>query len=247
MSYNPFSLEGKTILVTGASSGIGKATAIECSKMGATLVITGRNKERLHEVYSLLNGNNHLQILADLTETQDIDNIIKNVPKLDGIVLSAGKSLTLPIPFCSREKFDSYFDINFFSPVEIIRLLYKKKILKNASSIVFISSVGGVTGFNPGNSIYGASKAALNSFMRFCANEFASRKIRVNSICPGMIDTPLIHRGTITEDQLKEFANNYLLKRFGTVEEIAWGAIYFLSDASAWTTGTSLIINGGGQ
>jgi NAD(P)-dependent dehydrogenase (short-subunit alcohol dehydrogenase family) len=244
MENNPFSLDGKTILVTGASSGIGQTTAISCAKMGANVVITGRDQGRLPATADL-SGTAVTQIVADLTVQADMENLLAALPPLDGAVLCAGNSTTLPLQFGSREKFDEMFDVNFFAPVELLRLMYKKKILQKGSSVVLLASIGGTHSFMPGNGVYGASKAALNSVMKYAAREYASRKIRVNSICPGMVDTPLIHRGTITEEQLAEDAKRYPLGRYGKPEDIANGAIYLLSDASSWLTGHDLVIDGG--
>ena len=154
ITYNPFSLEGKTILVTGASSGIGRATAIECSKMGAKLIICGRNRERLEETISNLYGNEHQIFEGDLLQNDVLDNLISIVPQLDGVVLSAGKGLSLPFQFSTREKFDDIFNINFFSPLELLRLLVKKKKFNLNRSVVFIVSIGGVRRFTVGNSIF---------------------------------------------------------------------------------------------
>lgn len=245
MSYNPFSLEGKTILVTGASSGIGQKTAIECSKMGAKMVITGRNEERLSETFSMLEGAGHIQRLAELTSQEDINSLIEGLPTLDGLVLCAGSGITKPFQFCTREQFDKVFNINFFAPVELLRLLVKKKILIKSSSVVFVSSIGGVRSFNPGNGVYGASKAALNSTMKFCAVELAPKKIRVNSVNPGMVHTKLINPSTISAEQLQLNMEKYPLKRYGETIDVALGIIYLLSDASSWVTGHSLVIDGG--
>ncbi len=247
MNFNPFSLAGKTILVTGASSGIGKETAIECSRMGARVILTARNPERLNETFSQLDPevDGHMQLLADLTVKEDIEGLISQLPSLDGVVLSAGNSTTLPLQFGSRDKFDDMFNVNFFAPVELLRLLYKKKMLAKGASVVMIASIGGTHSFMPGNGVYGASKAALNSVMRYAAREYASRKVRVNSICPGMVDTPLIHRGTITEEQLAEDCKKYPLGRYGKPEDVAAGVVYLLSDASSWVTGHDLVIDGG--
>lgn len=244
MDYNPFSLNGKTILVTGASSGIGQATAVACAKMGAEVVITGRDAERLQATAEMI-GKEVLQVVADLTDPAGIDNLIAALPPLNGAVLCAGNSTTLPLQFGTREKFDEMFDVNFFAPVELMRLMYKKKILQKGASVVILASIGGTHSFMPGNGVYGASKAALNSVMKYAAREYASRKMRVNSICPGMVDTPLIHRGTITEEQLAEDVKRYPLGRYGKPEDIANGAVYLLSDASSWLTGHDLIIDGG--
>lgn len=247
MSYNPFSLDGKTILVTGASSGIGRETAIGCSRMGARVVITARNEERLQQTFNQLDGavDGHMQLVADLTSQADLEQLVQSLPPLHGAVLCAGNSTTLPLQFGSREKFDSMFDVNFFAPVELLRLLYKKKILVKGASVVMIASIGGTHSFMPGNGVYGASKAALNSIMKYAAREYSSRRVRVNSICPGMVDTPLIHRGTITEEQLAEDCKKYPLGRYGRPEDIASGVVYLLSDAACWVTGHDLVIDGG--
>lgn len=244
MEYNPFTLKGKTILVTGASSGIGQATAVECAQMGAEVVITGRDTERLQATADLM-GTLNAQIAADLTNQEDVERLVASLSPLDGAVLCAGNSTTLPLQFGSREKFDEMFNVNFFAPVELLRLMYKKKVLQKGASVVLIASIGGTHSFMPGNGVYGASKAALNSLMKYAAREYASRKIRVNSICPGMVDTPLIHRGTITEEQLAEDAKRYPLGRYGKPDDIANGAVYLLSDASSWLTGHDLVIDGG--
>ncbi len=245
MEYNnPFSLQGKTILITGASSGIGQATAIACAQMGADVVITGRDAERLQATADLM-GEAKGQIVADLIVQEDVEKLVAALPPLDGAVLCAGNSTTLPLQFGTREKFDDMFDVNFFAPVELLRLMYKKKVLQKGASVVLIASIGGTHSFMPGNGVYGASKAALNSVMKYAAREYASRKVRVNSICPGMVDTPLIHRGTITEEQLAEDAKRYPLGRYGRPDDIAHGAIYLLSDAASWLTGHDLVIDGG--
>ena len=242
---NPFSLEGKTILITGASSGIGRETALSCARMGASVVITARNAERLKETFDQLEASSKTQILADMTDNKDVEALVASLPPLDGAVLCAGNSITLPLQFGTREKFDDMFEVNFFAPIELLRLIYKKKVLQKGASVVLIASIGGTHSFMPGNGVYGASKAALNSVMKYAAREYASRKVRVNSICPGMVDTPLIHRGTITEEQLAEDAKRYPLGRYGRPEDIANGALYLLSDASSWLTGHDLIIDGG--
>lgn len=243
--YNPFSLEGKTILVTGASSGIGQATAIECSKLGARLVITGRNAERLQETMNQLDGEGHLQVIAELTNGDDVLKLVETVPALNGLVLCAGRGMTLPLNFATREKFDQILDVNFFAPTESLRMLLKKKKLSKGSSVAFVSSVGGNYSFNPGNGVYGVSKAALNSAMKFWAVELAPKKIRVNSVNPGMVNTKLVNGGTFTDEQRAADMARYPLGRYGEPYEIAQGIVYLLSDASSWVTGHSLVIDGG--
>ena len=233
------------VLVTGGSSGIGREAALECARMGADVVITGRDAGRLQETFDQIEASQKSQIVADLTVADDIDRLVASLPALDGAVLCAGNSTTLPLQFGTREKFDEMFDVNFFAPVELLRLLYKKKRLNKGASVVLIASIGGTHSFMPGNGIYGASKAALNSVMKYAAREYASRRVRVNSICPGMVDTPLIHRGTITDEQLAEDAKRYPLGRYGQPSDIAHGVVYLLSDASSWLTGHDLVIDGG--
>lgn len=243
--YNPYSLAGKTILVTGASSGIGRETALECSRLGARTIITGRNAGRLQETFERLEGDGHQQVVADLTVEEDVRRLAGEGPRLGGVVLCAGKGLTLPFLYCTREKFDEMFGVNYFAPVELLRLLVRMKRFENDASAVFVASIGGVNVFGGANAIYGATKAAMVSTVKYCALELAPKKIRVNAVNPGMVDTPLIHRGQITEAQMQENAKAYPLRRYGTPADIAHGIVYLLSDASSWVTGQSLVIDGG--
>ena len=245
MGNNPFTLEGRTILITGASSGIGRTTAIECSRMGARLIITGRDSDRLDEVCHELEGSGHQAIIADLTQEDQVESLLSQLPVIDGVVLCAGQGTVVPFKMADRKKIDPIFEINYFAPVELMRQLIKKKKLANESSVVFVSSIGGVDSITIGNSIYGASKAALNSAMRFCALELAPKKIRVNSVCPGMVNTKLIKGGAVSEEQHQADMQKYPLKRYGEPEDIAHGIVYLLSNASSWVTGHSLFIDGG--
>ncbi len=244
VSYNPFSLEGKTILVTGASSGIGRSTAIECSKLGAHLVITARNKERLQETFDLLEGDSHIQILGDLTNAEDVERIVEATPKLDGLVNNAGISIVKPVSFVNQEDLEKVFNTNTFAPIVFTRLLLKKKKLNPKASIVFTSSIASLHS-SLGNSMYGASKAAIVAFMHYCAREMAGKQIRANAVLPAMVNTKLIVDGAISSEQHQLDMQKYPLKRYGEPEEVAWAIIYLLSDAAAWITGTSLILDGG--
>lgn len=243
--YNPFYLEGKTILVTGASSGIGRATAIECSKMGATIIALGRNKDRLQDTFNQLESSNCKQFAVDLTDEEGIKAVLNDIPKLDGIVNAAGIASTTLFQFATPDKIRSIFDVNFFAPVEFTRLLIKKKLVNKGGSIVFISSIDGPINVHVGNSTYSATKSALASIARGMAVELAAKGIRVNYLMPGQTETPLIHGESITQEQLEQDMKSYPLGRYGRPEEVAYGAIYFLSDASTFTTGTGLVIDGG--
>lgn len=243
--YNPFSLKGKNILVTGASSGIGKATAIECSKLGANVIITGRNESRLLETSRLLESGNHAVYSFEMCNPDETKSFVTQLPTIDGLVLCAGINETIPVQFCSPKKFQRIFETNFFSTVELVRLIIKSKRINSGGSIVAISSAGGNFAINFGNGIYGSSKSALSTWCKFLAQELALKKIRVNTICPGMVNTPLIRSGAISDEQLEQEMHRYPLKRFADPVEIAWACIYFLSDASSWVTGTDFLIDGG--
>jgi NAD(P)-dependent dehydrogenase (short-subunit alcohol dehydrogenase family) len=244
-NYNPYTLEGKTILITGATSGIGKATAIECTKLGAKVIITGRNEKRLKETNQELEGSNHISIAADITIEEELVNLVDNIPEIDGLVNVAGIVKTLPFQFINRTDLSNIFSTNFFSPVLLTQKIIKKKKLNKEGSIVFISSIDGPVTAHIGNSMYSASKGAISAISKNMAVDLAVKKIRVNSICPGMTETPLIHSDGITQEQLIEDMRLYPLKRYGEPKEIAWAVIYYLSDASKWTTGSQLIIDGG--
>ncbi|MBQ9174354.1 MAG: SDR family oxidoreductase [Bacteroidales bacterium] len=244
IAYNPFSLENKTILVTGASSGIGQATAIECSKIGARVVITGRNPERLQQTFSQLEGDGHIQIVADLTEDSDIERLAGDVPELDGLVNNAGIGHTSLVRFIKKEDIEKVFMTNEFAPMLLTKSLLKKKKITRGASLVFTASIAAFSNAL-GNSLYSASKAGICAFMRSCAKELADKKIRANAICPGMVETKLIRGGALSEDDLSKDMEKYPLKRYGRPEEIAFAAIYLLSDAASWITGTSLVIDGG--
>jgi NAD(P)-dependent dehydrogenase (short-subunit alcohol dehydrogenase family) len=245
MEYNPFSLKGKTILITGASSGIGRATAVECSKLGAALVITARNAERLNETFLMLDGDGHLQFIADLTDNDSLANLVDFLPALDGCVNNAGINRSLPIQFISFPDLNELFGTNTFAPILLTQLLVKKKKLKKGCSVVFTSSIAGVYRSSMANSMYSASKGAINGFMKNAALELASKGVRVNSVNPAMVQTDLLGKGGISEEQYQEDMKKYPLQRYGKPEEIAFSIIYLLSDASAWVTGSSLLIDGG--
>ena len=244
MSYNPFSLEGKTILVTGASSGIGQATAIECSKMGANVVITGRNIERLQETYSQLEGEGHLQIDADLNDENDIIKLVDQCPVLNGLVNNAGRGKSKPVNFINMEDLQDVYQTNFFGVALLTKALLKKKKIAKGGSIVFTSSISSYM-TAPGLCIYASSKAAVLAYMRTCAIELGVKGIRSNAILPGMVETKLINSGTYTDEDKKNDLNLYPLGRYGSPEDIARAMVFLLSDASSWMTGTEMVIDGG--
>ena len=246
--YNPFSLEGKSILVTGASSGIGRGFAIECSKMGARLVLNGRNQERLNQTLSQLEGGEHVVIAADLSNQEGIDKLVNECPSINGYVHSAGIPKICSVKHIDRSLIEEIVNVNEISPILLTSALLKKKKLQKKSSIVYIASISGVCVSNVGEAPYSTTKGGLSGFTKGAAFELAAQGTRVNTICPGLVPTEILTLSNemFSEEQLKETTQGkYPLKRYGKVEDIAHGAIYLLSDASTWVTGINLIIDGG--
>lgn len=242
---NLFSLNNKTILVTGASSGIGKAIAVSCSQMGAKVIITGRNSKRLNETYILLKGSGHKQVCSDLTNIAQLKEMVENLPKLDGIASNAGIIKSLITKISDPDDVEEVFKINTFAPIHLVQFLLQNKKMNKNASIVFISSIAGVYSGSIGSSLYGSSKAALDGFAKSLALEVAPRGIRVNTVNPGMVDTDLFQNTSISQDLLEIDIMNYPLKRYGKPQDIAYAVVYLLSDATEWITGTSLLIDGG--
>lgn len=246
IGHNPFSLEGKTILVTGASSGIGRGIAVACSKMGATVIINGRNKERLQDTLFQMEGEGHLIAAGDLTEPASLEMLVGQLPKLDGIVQCAGLGQRIPCKDLRSENVNQVMEVNFKAPVMLQAELLRQKKINKGASIVFVASIAS---WSPsfGNSVYSASKGAIISYANCLALELAPRKIRVNCISPAMVWTDLILADGVDEEQLKEDEQKYPLKRYGQPEDIANLAVYMLSDASTWMTGSNVKISGGGK
>ena len=243
--HNPFSLTGKTVLITGASSGIGKAAAIECSKLGARIILTGRNEQRLNETLASLEGEGHQVLPFDLTESSGIKDFVNIVPCLDGLISNAGTNKLSPISFIKENDLHEIFQVNTLTPILLLKELAKKKKLNNGASVIFTSSMAGIGAVATGIGAYSASKGALSAFVKVAALELASKRIRVNAVCPGMIQTKMIYDESIQDEELKKDMERYPLGRYGVPEDIAWAMIYLLSDASSWVTGTNLIIDGG--
>lgn len=242
MTSNPFSLKDKTILITGASSGIGREIAIQTAKSGASLLITGRNKERLDETLALIGSGNHKAIPADLSTTDGINQLVHALPALDGVAHSAGIIKRVPLKLISEKNLNELMQINFMAPALLTRAIYKQKLLREEASIVFISSVASSFA-SLGNIMYMASKGAINSFMKGIAFELSTSGIRANAIQPGMIKTHLTT--AIPDEEIQKDIQRYPLGRYGKPEEVAFAAIYLLSDATKWMTGSILTLDGG--
>ena len=240
-----FSLKGKTILITGASSGIGKAVAQECATAGADCIITARNERRLKQTLDGLEGKGHKMILADISSEDGIQALTNELPKLNGIVCCAGIVETKVLKFTEEDDLKRLFDTNAFSSIRLIRTLVQEKKIQKEASIVLISSISGVKCGYIGGSIYGATKGALEGFAKATALELAPRMIRVNTITPGMVESNLLDNSEISSEQLEADKLRYPLKRYGRPEEIGYTAVYMLSDATKWMTGSSILIDGG--
>lgn len=245
---NPFSLEGKTILVTGASSGLGKGIAIQCSKMGAKVVLNGRNEERLKETLSQMEGEGHVLLPADIGTQEGIEKVIAEVPEIDGYVNCAGITSMTPLKNISRDHMTELFNVNAVAPITLTALLVKKKKLKKQSSVVLIGSVNGCCVGNAGSSAYAASKGAILGYVKAASLELASRGTRVNCISPGSVPTNMLKEEAkmcSMDELIEQMVPFYPMKRLGKEEDIANGAVYLLSDASCWVTGQNIVIDGG--
>lgn len=245
MIHNPYSLEGKTILITGAASGIGKATTIECSKMGATIVLVDMNADGAHYVLQQLDATkDNLVLSGDLTSEEFLSELSDKVPCLDGVFLCAGVSDTTPVKFYNEEKIKRVFDINLVAPVMMLKQLLLKKKINKGASLVWMSSYGAEK-VEPGLGIYAASKSAVNGFMKAYAKELVSRKVRSNSIMPMMIRTELLGTLNNISDKDWEKQESAYPLGFGSPLDVAYVAIYLFSDASRWITGTQIKMDGG--
>lgn len=250
MVNNPFTLQGKTIIVTGASSGIGQQVAISCSEMGARVVMIARNEERLEETKKQLSGKGHLVVSYDLTDLEHqkelVSDIVSKVGAIDGLVNCAGITATLPLKLMKPETVDELFRTNVFATIELTRqVLGVKNINKEGASVIFFASIMGCVGENA-KSLYSFTKGALISGCRSLAVEYAPRKVRINVVSPGLIETP-INKNQLylaDPDRRKETESKYPLG-LGKTEDIANTCVFLLSDASRWITGQNLIVDGG--
>ena len=247
---NPFSLKNKNILITGASSGIGRQCAITFSQLGSNVILIARNKERLKYTFNKLEKGNHLIISQDITEYDKLEQIIKysveKIGRISGFIHSAGIEMTLPLGSMQPSYYEKMFSVNVIAGFELAKIISKKKYLdKTGASFVFISSIMGIVG-NPALIGYSASKGALISAIKSMALEFISKNIRVNCISPGHVETEMASKlfEKISEESKKSIIDMHPLG-LGKPEDIANACAFLLSDASSWITGTNLIVDGG--
>lgn len=250
--YNPFDFTGKKIIVTGASSGIGRGVSVELSKQGAKVVLIGRNEERLDETLSFMDGEGHIKFCVDLVEEEDLAPLFKEITadgiKLSGLVHCAGVTSVDPVGTITTEKMDYCMRTNFYSYMKLVRQYSKKKFSLEGSSVVGISAVAAT---HPGKcqTLYSASKAAMNAAIKSIAGELASKRIRINNVMPGFVKTPMVTDGfetTVLGDRT-EIDSNMSLQKFGIMEpkNIADVCMFLLSDASSSISGHSIYADNG--
>lgn len=241
-----FSLNGKKILVTGASSGIGKSVAIQAASQGAQQTIVARNSERLQATLAELQNSEvtHTAISCDLSSLKDLDDLVDTIEPLDGIVLNAGAVKLAPVAFIKDENINDLFEINIQSSIRLVQRLIRKKKLKKGASLVFISSIA-TQKATIGNSVYNATKGAVNAFVKSLALELASKQIRANAILPGFIPTGILSGSDTSSAELEAHLKNYPLGRYGKPQDVAYLSIYLLSDQSSWMTGSLIHLDGG--
>lgn len=236
-------VENKTILVTGASSGIGESIVKLLASSKAKIILTGRDESKLQNITSELEGSGHKYFVADLEDESHLDELVNGLLKLDGIVFCAGYNEFIPIKFIKSQKANKIFNVNYFASVFLLQKILSKKLLNKDASLVFISSISSILGV-PATTLYAASKASINSTVKVLASELASRKIRVNSINPGIVITPMLDQGNIDKDSLMEQEKLYPLG-FGEPEDVAHAVLFHLSSDSRWLTGNIMNLDGG--
>lgn len=236
-------LEGKHILVTGASSGMGRVFCQMIAKEGARVSLLARNEDRLKETLALMGGEGHKYYICDLTDEEQLKATVSTLGALDGVVFCAGINDFVPLKFVKQEKLERIFQTNYFSQVILTQMLVKKKLVKRNASLVYISSLSSKLGV-AGTLLYASSKAALNSAVRVIATEMAPLGIRANAICPGIVKTEMLGSTNIDEESFTKQAVDYPLG-LGTPEDVGNAVLYHLSDGSRWLTGNCMVIDGG--
>jgi NAD(P)-dependent dehydrogenase (short-subunit alcohol dehydrogenase family) len=237
-------LKNKNILITGASSGIGRASAILCDQLGANAIITGRNTEELNKTAGQLK-NKTQQLSADLSSEDEINKLVSALPDIDGFVHCAGIIQPVPIKFLAQKSIDDIFRINFNSAVLLSGQLLRQKKLNSGASVVFISSVSSHHPYT-GGSLYTSSKAALESFAKGLALETAPKKIRVNTISPALVRTKIWDQAEeiYSKEEVAEIESRYPLG-LGEPADIANLVAFLLGSSSKWMTGSVIQIDGG--
>jgi NAD(P)-dependent dehydrogenase (short-subunit alcohol dehydrogenase family) len=249
MTFADDCLKGRLIVVTGASSGIGRETALLLARCGARLVLLGRDEERLGQTLDELAGEDHAVYATDLTDAEQAADLIQSIAKqhgvIDGVFHAAGTTLTLPAKLHKNHHLADVFGASMHGAFGIARAASKKGVLSDGGSLVFMSSVAATRG-RAGITAYCAAKAAVDGLARALSAELAGRGIRVNTIRAGGVNTPMLAAvaGNMSEAGRKEYADLHLMG-VGEAEDVANAAVFLLSDASRWITGSSMAVDGG--
>lgn len=243
-------LKDKNILITGGTSGIGRNLAIQASRIGAHIVIIGRDENKIKSILSEIGEHEHLAYSLDIRQYNNIELIIESavnkLGKIDGFVHCAGIETTTPLRNMNNLSYETLFATNVISGFEIARILSKKKYCNpKGASYIFMSSVMGKLG-EKGKVAYSASKAAILGGVKSMALELASKNIRCNSVLPGLVATEMSNKmfETLPEEAVNAIINKHPLG-IGNPEDISNLCLYLLSDLSKWITGSEIVIDGG--
>jgi NAD(P)-dependent dehydrogenase (short-subunit alcohol dehydrogenase family) len=246
---NPMDLEGQAILVTGASSGIGRRTSILLSELGAKLVLVGRNSQELHNTLEQLHGRSHRMEQFDLLQTENIPEWMSDLAKQDGplcgLVHCAGIQMTRPLRMFDRNRFDDMMRLNVTAAIQLTKAFRQRSVLRPPASVVYVSSVMALVG-QPGVSGYCATKGALQALARALALELASEGIRINCVAPGHVRTEMAAQveQMLTDEQIARIEGMHPLG-LGDSLDVAHAIAFLLADTGRWITGTTLVVDGG--
>ncbi len=250
MNHDQFRLDGKNVIITGASSGIGRQCAIECSNRGSNVTLMSRDSMRLKETLGLMKEGNHLIVPVDITSEGDLHDalvlVLDRFNQIHGFIHSAGIQLTMAFRQMKIDNYRKLFEVNLYPALEIAKLVTNPRhIPPEGSSIVFISSISGIKG-RAGVTGYASTKGALISAVRSMAIELAKKKVRVNCVSPGLIMTDIVRDvlAQLNSEQLAQRTGEFLLG-LGEPQDVANACVYLMADASRWITGTNLIVDGG--
>lgn len=246
---NPLDMSGKLFLVTGASAGIGRSTAELLAKLGARLIINGRNEKALEDTLAVFHGKDHVMAPFDMAKIDELANWVKSLTQkygaIDGLVHCAGIQKNQAIRSFDQNTFDEIMHVNLASAMALVKGFRFKSDKNKSKAIVFVASIGGFIG-QPGNTIYGASKAGLMSLTRGLAMELLRDNIRVNCVAPALVETEMASRtqSSMNTEQFQHIVDQHPMG-LGQPEDIAHPIAFLLSDSARWINAVTLPVEGG--